>query len=263
MKQQLTLFFTAVQFYTRIPAPRWVLYRPENLSQSTGYLPLIGWLVGIIAGISWLAGAYLTNISISLLLSMIAAIFTTGAFHEDGFADVCDGFGGGWTRDKILEIMKDSRVGTYGSVGLMMMLALKFMLLNNLALQHGNDFKILIFILIAGHAWSRLMPVFIILTQPYARPDQDSKAKPVAYSVSWSSMATSFVFALIPLVTLAWICQTPFILICCILPAMLSILMARYFKRWIGGYTGDCLGAIQQVGEVAFYFSLTALWKFF
>ncbi|SKC04368.1 adenosylcobinamide-GDP ribazoletransferase [Dyadobacter psychrophilus] len=262
MRLQLTLFFTALQFYTRIPAPRWVHYKQENLSRATGFLPLIGWLVGIISGLSWLGGAYVTNISIGLVLSMIASIFTTGAFHEDGFADVCDGFGGGWTRDKILEIMKDSRVGTYGSVGLMMMLALKFLLLINLAAQWKNDFLALTLILITAHALSRLMPVFVIFTKPYAREDQHSKAKPVAQKISRSSLVTGSVITLIPLICLAWTCHTPFIFTCCILPAVTAYLLSRYFVKWIRGYTGDCLGAIQQVSEVSFYLSLTALWKY-
>ena len=261
MKQQLTLFFTALQFYTRIPAPRWVHYKQENLGRATCYLPIIGWFVGIISGLSWLGGAYLTNISIGLVLSMIASIFTTGAFHEDGFADVCDGFGGGWTRDKILEIMKDSRVGTYGSIGLIMILALKFLLLSNLAVQQKNDFVVIIFVLIVAHAWSRLMPVFVILTKAYARAGQDSKAQPAAQKVSRSGLIAGSFFALIPVFVLAWISHAPFILICCILPAILTLLLSRYFNKWLGGYTGDCLGAIQQISEVAFYFSLTILWK--
>ncbi|MCF0052560.1 adenosylcobinamide-GDP ribazoletransferase [Dyadobacter sp. LJ53] len=262
MKQQLTLFFTALQFYTRIPVPGRVLYKPENLSLATGYLPLIGCLVGLISGLTWLTGAQLATIPIGLVLSMIASVLTTGAFHEDGFADVCDGFGGGWTRDKIMEIMKDSRVGTYGSVGLMSVLALKFLLLDSLALQRENNFTILTATLASAHAWSRLMPVFVIFTQPYARVGLESKAKAATQMVGWTSIATGCLFALIPLILLGWVSQTPFIWICCILPAIITFALTRYFKKWIGGYTGDCLGAIQQTSEVTFYLSLTALWKF-
>lgn len=262
MKQQITLFFTALQFYTRIRAPRWVHYMPENQSRATGYLPLIGWLVGIISGLVWLGGAFLSNISIGLVLSMIASIFTTGAFHEDGFADTCDGFGGGWTRDKILEIMKDSRLGTYGAIGLTMILASKFLLLTNLAGQQKDDFAVLIFVLIGAHAWSRLMPMLVIQTQHYARAGQDNKAQAAAQKVPPGGLVTGSLFALIPIFALAWICHTPLISICCILPAISTWLLSRYFNTWIGGYTGDCLGAIQQISEVTFYLSLTVLWKF-
>ncbi|KAA0993323.1 adenosylcobinamide-GDP ribazoletransferase [Dyadobacter aurulentus] len=262
MKQQATLFFTALQFYTRFPAPRWVHYKPENLNRATGYLPLIGWIVGLVAGCSWLAGAYFTNLNIGLLLSMAASVLATGAFHEDGFADVCDGFGGGWTKAKILEIMKDSRIGTYGSVGLMLLLAFKFLLLQNLALQCSDDFAILISLSISAHAWSRLMPVFVIFTQPYARSDQDSKAKPVGGGTGLDSILTGSFFALVPVLFFGWHSQSPLIFICGILPVILTFALVRYFTKWIGGYTGDCLGAIQQVSEVAFYFSITVLWKF-
>src|SRR5215213_7826698 len=114
MKHELRLLFTALQFYTRLPVPRWVGYSETALNQATRYFPLIGWLVGLLAGATWLIGTYLVDAPTGLLLSMMASVLLTGAFHEDGFADVCDGFGGGWTKEKILLIMKDSRLGAYG-----------------------------------------------------------------------------------------------------------------------------------------------------
>jgi adenosylcobinamide-GDP ribazoletransferase len=166
MKRQITLFFTALQFYTRIPVPKWVGYQPENLSAATAYLPFIGWIVGMISGVAWLGGLYVTDVTVGLLFSMTASILATGAFHEDGFADVCDGFGGGWTKEKILEIMKDSRLGTYGATGLVLMLAFKFSLLHILA---AGDQAALVLLLVAGHSISRLMPAFVIFFQSYAR----------------------------------------------------------------------------------------------
>jgi adenosylcobinamide-GDP ribazoletransferase len=263
MKHQLTLFFTALQFYTRIPAPRWLNHKPENLAQATGYLPLIGWIVGSIGGLSWFIGTYLINdLSIGLWLSIAAAVWTTGAFHEDGLADVCDGFGGGWTSDRILEIMKDSRVGTYGVIGLILMLGFKFLLLQNLAGKLANDFVGLTLMLIAAHAFSRFLPMWVITTQPYARAGQDSKAEPVAQTPHKETIYLGAAFTAVPLFTLAFYAQSPLIFFACILPSMLTLVLSRYFKKWIGGYTGDCLGAIQQVSEVAFYVSLVVLWKY-
>lgn len=258
---QLTLFFTALQFYTRLPAPKWVRYRPEYLSLATGFLPLIGWIVGLVAGGTWALTGYLTNPSIALLASMIISVLLTGAFHEDGFADVCDGFGGGWTRDKILEIMKDSRVGTYASVGLIMILGLKFALLQAVESWSGGRISAVVAVLVSAHAWSRLMPVFVIYLLPYAR-DHDSKAKPVAEKPPVSVLLTAIVFGISPLAVLALVLGQP--LVCLVVPvtACVTFLMARYFQKWIGGYTGDCLGAIQQVSEVVFYLCLVVLWKF-
>lgn len=257
IRRQLTLFFTALQFYTRLPAPQWVVYRPENLSLATGYLPLIGWIVGLAAGGTWLVADYLTNPSIAVLCSMIISVLLTGAFHEDGFADVCDGFGGGWTRDKILEIMKDSRVGTYASVGLILILALKFALLQAIA---GWETRVMA-VLVAGHAASRLMPVFVIYMLPYSR-DTDSKAKPVAEKPPVLVFVMAIVWGVLPLFALAMYWGQAFILAAVLFLGLITVLLARYFRKWIGGYTGDCLGAIQQVCEVAFYFFVVVLWKF-
>ncbi|OJV12466.1 MAG: adenosylcobinamide-GDP ribazoletransferase [Dyadobacter sp. 50-39] len=257
MRRHFTLFFTALQFYTRIPAPQWVIYRPEYLSLATAYLPLIGWLVGLIAGGAWLAGDYLTNPSIAVLCSMIISILLTGAFHEDGFADVCDGFGGGWTREKILEIMKDSRVGTYASVGLILILALKFALLHTIV---GAE-KGILMALVGGHALSRLMPVFVIYMLPYSR-DTDSKAKPVAEKPPFWVLVMAILLGVLPLLAMAIQLREPLLLAAFPFLGLITILLARYFKKWIGGYTGDCLGAIQQVCEVAFYFFVVVSWKF-
>lgn len=262
MKQQATFFFTALQFYTRIPAPKWVVYQPENLGLTTKYLPVVGWIVGLISGLTWIAGSYLTDIQIGLLFSMIVSILTTGAFHEDGFADVCDGFGGGWTKEKILEIMKDSRVGTYGSVGLILILATKFYLLQYISILFDEDFFTMITILISAHSISRFMPVLVIFTQSYSRDSDDSKAKPVAEKTDISTLIIAGIFALIPLLILVIFLHEISLLLSIGFLLLLTFYLSRYFKKWIGGYTGDCLGAVQQVCEIGFYFFLTVLWKF-
>src|SRR5882724_4395211 len=119
-------------FLTRIRVPATIDHRPEYLQKSPRYFPLIGWIVGGISILVFLAFNKFFSENIALLASMIAGILTTGAFHEDGFADTCDGFGGGWTKEKILLIMKDSRLGTYGVIGLISILASKYLLLKEL-----------------------------------------------------------------------------------------------------------------------------------
>src|SRR3569833_79355 len=126
MKRETKIFFTALMFFTRIPCPKWVDHSEEYLNKSSKYFPVVGIIVGSISAlIFWLFQLFFP-VEIALIFSIIASILTTGAFHEDGFADVCDGFGGGWTKDKILLIMKDSRVGAFGVIGLISILAGKY-----------------------------------------------------------------------------------------------------------------------------------------
>ena len=240
--EEIRLFFTALMFFTRIPVPAWVGFSETYLNRSARYFSLIGIIVGAIGGgVFWLANFIFPQV-IAILLSMIATIWVTGAFHEDGFADTCDGFGGGWTKENVLTIMKDSRIGTYGAVGIGLMLALKFFVLNNI------NAEILPFLLIAGHSVSRFASTTLIYTQQYVREDALSKAKPLAKRMSFIEITIAAIFGLLPLFLLGeyyW-------------PALIHVFIARlligrYFIKRIGGYTGDCLGAAQQVTEVVFY----------
>ncbi|KQS30922.1 adenosylcobinamide-GDP ribazoletransferase [Dyadobacter sp. Leaf189] len=262
MKHQAALFFAALQFYTRIPIPGWVVFKPDHLSPATRFLPFIGWIVGAISAAVWLVVFPLTSIPIAIIFSVIASILTTGALHEDGFADTCDGFGGGWTREKILIIMKDSRLGTYGAVGLVCILALKFALLQLLINLFGSQISHVFGLWIAAHAISRLMPAFIIYSQPYARDTDDSKSKPVAQNVTAATLAIAAVFGIMPLLFLCVMVSSALPLLSILFLGIITWAMSRYFVKWIGGYTGDCLGAVQQVCEVAFYICLAASWKF-
>ncbi|WP_372776121.1 adenosylcobinamide-GDP ribazoletransferase [Mangrovibacterium sp.] len=246
MKKQIQLFLTALMFYTRIPVPSGLQYSPERLNRSTRYLPLIGWIVGGIGAAVFYGLVQIFPVQISVFLSMLATILLTGAFHEDGFADFCDGFGGGYTREKIFTIMKDSRIGTYGSVGLIGMLGTKF-----LALQSIPAYLIPL-ALIAGHAFSRLMPVLIIFTSWYSREDELSKSKPIGKKGKNSDLILAILFAIAPIAFLPWKVMAVAI------PAALSLtfVFKKYTERKIGGYTGDCLGALQQLTEVLFYLCL-------
>src|SRR5690348_17261176 len=107
MKRELQIFFTAVMYYTRIPVPPSTTHEPEFLSLATRYVPVIGWIVGGVYSAVIVVAMMVFPVWVSILLGLAASVLLTGAFHEDGFADVCDGFGGGWTREKILLIMKD------------------------------------------------------------------------------------------------------------------------------------------------------------
>src|SRR3989442_594713 len=112
MKDQWQLLRTAIMFYTRIPVGN-MHHASDRLNNATRYLPFIGWITGGAMALVLCGAGHLAPWPVSILLSLITGIWITGAFHEDGFADMCDGFGGGWTKEKILLIMKDSRIGAF------------------------------------------------------------------------------------------------------------------------------------------------------
>ncbi|HCY40208.1 MAG TPA: adenosylcobinamide-GDP ribazoletransferase [Prolixibacteraceae bacterium] len=243
MRKQLHIFLNAIMFYTRIPVPKNLPYSDEMLNRSTRYFPFIGWIVGGIGAAVFYCLQFVLPLELAILLSMLTTIFVTGAFHEDGFADFCDGFGGGYTRERILTIMKDSRIGTYGSVGLFGILAVKFGSLHAIAPESIS------LMILTGHAFSRLMPILIIYTSEYSREDATSKTKPIG------KKGKGFDFALAVFFGLALLVFMPLAYSLAILPVMLftTFIFRRYITRELGGYTGDCLGALQQIAEVEFY----------
>lgn len=264
MKKELHIFFTALMFYTRIPCPKNIDHNPDYLNKASRYFPLIGWIVGTFAFAAFYLFYFFFGIEIAVLLSMIVSILTTGAFHEDGFADVCDGFGGGWTKDKILLIMKDSAIGAYGAIGVVLLLLLKFSSICTLfsKFEVGNlqaaTYGLLLFV--TAHSLSRLSAISIVFTHEYSREDASSKSKPIAQNYTWKEVVGALFFGLLPLVVLSYWQWQLFLVV---VPVFFSrFFMARYFQKWIDGYTGDCLGATQQVSEIIFYLSIIALWKF-
>jgi len=256
IKEEIKIFFTAIMFYTRIPCPSWVDHAADRLNKATRYFPFIGWIVGGASSMAFLVSSQILPISVSVVLSMAAGIAVTGGFHEDGWADVCDGFGGGWTKERILAIMKDSVIGAYGVIGVVLILLLKYLLLYTIA-QRGNIIEWTL-VVVAAHSTSRLMGVATIYSHDYVRENENSKAKPVAKALSPGNLLLSLIFGIAPLV--AFLNYWVFILL---VPVFLvKVYMSNYFYKWIGGYTGDCLGAVQQVSEVVFYMSVIVLWKF-
>lgn len=264
LKQELKIFFAAVMFYTRIPCPHWVEHAPEYLNKATRYFPFIGWIAGACTFFFYFVAAKLFTTEIAVIISMISGILLTGAFHEDGFADVCDGFGGGWTKLKILEIMKDSRIGVYGVIGLLLLFLLKFYLLLQIVRSPGffiiNIPATILVIFIATHAISRLAAASIVFTLNYVREDLTSKSKPIAQHFTGREVTGAFIFGLLPVALLA--CYHYQVIYAVIPVVGARFMLSRYFYKWIGGYTGDCLGATQQICEVVFYLSLTGIWKF-
>ncbi|HEX8955531.1 MAG TPA: adenosylcobinamide-GDP ribazoletransferase [Burkholderiaceae bacterium] len=252
---QLRLFFLALQFFTRLPIPDWVGFREEWLGRTARFFPLVGWIAGALpALVAWEAAHLLPSLP-ALLLALIAGVLLTGALHEDGFADVCDGFGGGATRERVLEIMRDSRIGVYGALGTGLLLALKLSCLESLPIRDGA------LGLLAAHPLSRALAAGLMWRLDYARAE--GKAAPVAQRMSGSEFLFAVLCGLLPAGAMVFLRLMPWqAVLAGAAPALVSVLhLARLFARRIGGYTGDCLGAVQQLSETGFYLGLSS-WYF-
>ncbi len=255
IKRQIHYFLTAVLFFTRIPCPKWVDHSADILNKSSRYFSLVGIVVGAISAFIFYGATLIFPSSIAILLSMISSVWVTGAFHEDGFADVCDGFGGGWTKERILTIMKDSRLGTFGVIGLISILALKYLSLSEL----NNNSINLVITIISGHSVSRAIATILLFTHEYVRDNDSSKIKPTTKQMSTKSLVISILFGIAPLFFF-----NNYNVFLVLIPLFLTYLyLGHFFKKWIGGQTGDCAGALQQVAEIVFYLSLLIIWKLF
>lgn len=183
------------------------------------------------------------------MLVVLIGIYTTGAFHEDGLADTCDGLGGGWDKQQILHIMKDSRVGTYGVVGLGFALALKVVLLAQLPVQH------VAMVLLAANVLSRWYSVLVMRLMRYVRMDENSKAKPITKHFGGKDF---LIASMISLPVFYFLFDNGF-WIAFFTMGIPVLYLCLKLKRWLDGYTGDTLGAVQQVSEIAFYLSVTMI----
>ena len=254
MLKQWRYFLLALGFFTRIPVPSLDNFQESDLNQSVKYFPLIGIIVGFIGAISFYLAHLFCPKSIAVLVSMATTVYLTGAFHEDGLADSADGLGGGYDRARILTIMQDSRLGTYGAMALFLMLMAKFQTLNTLHVA------IIPAMLIIGHALSRLSAVWIMATLSYAKPE--GKAKPLATEVNQFDLIVANFFGLLPfLVFLVFLVVSgrsllstlKLVLVTLILLLITFVWWRAKIQKWLGGYTGDTLGAIQQMTELALY----------
>jgi adenosylcobinamide-GDP ribazoletransferase len=250
MRRELEYFFAALRFFTRLPVPAWVGHSAEQLNHAARYFPLVGIIVGSIGAGATLAAAQLWPTAIAVLIGMAATLLATGAFHEDGLADSIDGFGGGWTREDVLRIMKDSRIGSYGAIAIGIALLAKFEVLANL----GGVSPWLTFAatIVAGHSVSRFASTTLIYALDYARDDDSAKSKPLATRLGRGELALAALFGLAPCLLLP-VGQVGIALVAVV---FVTLVAARYFVKRIGGYTGDCLGATQQLTEIAFYLGL-------
>ena len=220
------------------------------MAASPRWYPAVGALVGALAGAAYWLAALVFPPGLAALAATAAGLLATGCLHEDGLADACDGLGGGASRERALEIMRDSRLGTYGAVGLGAALAAKVLAL---AALPGGAVPL---VLVAGHAASRASCVLVIASSAYLRPEGTGAAVAggpgpggLAVALATGAAALALPAALLPAVAVGG--------------GALGLAigygaMRRWFERRLGGYTGDCLGAVQQASEVGFYLGVLA-----
>ncbi len=249
LKREWSKFKVALIFFTRLP----IIYKgdiPKEFSQQCiRYFPLVGWIVGAVYFVLYSAFVFILPQQVAVILSLILLLLLTGAIHEDGFADCCDGFGGGWTRERILAIMKDSSNGTYAVVGLVFLIVLKISLLTHINLV----FSPIVFLF--AHVVSRLNSVVMASDLEYVTPNK-SKSKDILSKRDWSNPIIATILT-IPVVLL--LTSQPNLLYSLLVLPIVYLFSRRYFKKKIGGYTGDCLGAMQQITEVLILLIVLAL----
>lgn len=236
-------------FFTRLPFWRLREIPATSFKHVVPYWPFVGWLTGgIMAGVLWLS-AQILPFPVAVIIAICSRLLVTGALHEDGLADFLDGFGGGTNRERILVIMKDSHTGSYGMIGLILYFLLSWTLLISMPL-------ILACLVIAtGDAWTKFTSSQVINCLPYARKEEDSKAKIVYSRMSFKELLVVFICGILPLVLLLpmkyWMAG--------LLPIVTVILLCLLMKRKLNGYTGDCCGATFLISEISFYIGISIL----
>ena len=276
MTQAIRHYLLCVQFFTRIPITgalaAWVGYSPAMLRASAGHFPGVGVLVGglvaaFTAGLLMLLPATGSAPLVAAALGTVLSVLLTGAFHEDGLADVADGLGGSYDRNRSLEIMKDSRVGAFGAIAVVLALLSKVVLLGLLG---DVSAPLMVLALFVAHVVSRTWPLLTIRLLAHVGDAAGSKSKPLADQISLAALGTGFTWCFMALAfTVYGQAATDFVsldvsgadLLQALANALVASLLAwvwitRWFARRLGGFTGDCLGATQQVCELAFYLGL-------
>jgi adenosylcobinamide-GDP ribazoletransferase len=239
----------ALRFLTRLPVGGGV-FTPARMADATGYLPAAGMLIGLFAAAVFLAAHRVFPPVVALLLATAATSLLTGALHEDGLADTADGIGGGATRERALEIMRDGRIGAYGALALLLTLAL------SVAALAAMPVGLAATALVAGHGASRASAVLVIATSRYARPDGAGAFTAGGIALARLGLALATAAFCLALLAMAGGWRPA-------LGAALGLAVAHMatrlvFERKLGGYTGDCLGATQQVSEAAIYLGALA-----
>ncbi len=233
---------TAFQFLTRVPIPR-PAYDPEALARSAKFFPLVGLALGVAAAILFQGLSLHLPALVAALFTVLFTVMATGAFHEDGLADAADALGGGWTRERILEILKDSRIGSYGALAIAFSVLGRTLLLASLPRMDAAKY------IVSAHVLCR----WTILPLGFVLPPAGGEASQGARLARHISILSVCAATLITLAVVGYLLH-----IAAFVPALVAlgvtVLTGLYYRRRIGGITGDCFGATNQLTEIAIYF---------
>ena len=245
--------WAALIFFTRLPF--WRIYQPpkEAYQGVVEFWPLAGWLTaGVMAGVLY-GASMVFNYEIAIVLAIVSRLLLTGALHEDGLADFFDGFGGGGrNRQRILEIMKDSHIGTYGVIGLILY---ELLLVGTL---FSLTPKMAALTVMAASPYSKMVTAQLIMMMPYARREEEAKAKTVYRKMDWRAGVSLAIQGLLPMVAFLWVTKVSWervIFIPCLVMYFLYLLIWNRIR----GYTGDCCGAVSLLVELTVYLVVCGL----
>ncbi len=233
-------------FFTRLPWWRLHQPQPDHFRHVVEYWPLVGWLTGGVMALVYWLGCHLLPLPVAALLALGSRVLLTGALHEDGLADFCDGMGGGSGRERILAIMKDSHIGTYGVVGLIF-----YFLFFATALTHVPFLMILF-----ADVWGKSVASLLIFQLPYARDEEHAKNRTVYSRYSLLGQLLRIVLATVPIVLICSRFGIELSPLLFVIPIVVEVLLALWMKCRIGGYTGDCCGATFLLCEACIYLLL-------
>lgn len=253
----------ALMLLTRLPAGKSAVPDDATVARAAWIFPVVGLLIGAAGGGVFMFASYLgMGMASAVLLAMGTQVLLTGALHEDGLADTADGFGGGRSRERKLEIMRDSRIGTYGVVALILVLSLRFTALQDIASNllsisdeledvDGQNSAVIIALIAAGVLSRAAMAVVWYLLPP-ARTDGLAAS---SGTVSFGSAVAAAMFA--ALIAFAVLPGFAFV-IACAAAVILALAVAALAQWQIRGHTGDVLGATQQITEVGVLLAIGA-----
>lgn len=242
----------ALVFFTRLPFWRIADVPSVCFKHVVEYWPFVGWITGgIMVAVLW-GTAQVLPVSVSVLLACLARLLITGALHEDGLADFCDGFGGGASREQVLSIMKDSRIGTYGVIGLLFYFGLTWNLLAALPVPLACA------AVWSGDAWSKACASQLINILPYARKEEESKAKVVYARMRPATLVRIAGAGVLPM----FLCLPFAYWWAAVAPALVFVALQGLMRHRLGGYTGDCCGATFLLCELSFFLAVSIIHSF-
>lgn len=242
-------FLIAIQFLTRIPIPKSIITTEDDIGKAAAFFPLVGAIVGGSAAVTFTVFSKYLPVSTSVIGVLIVTAILTNGFHEDGLADSFDGFGGGWDKENILRIMRDSRIGTFGALSLILLILAKYNLMT-----HIDNFYFWRWLIVA-HTASRWTTLPLCKWLPYAR--EQGQGGLVARRIGWPAVA----MATITLLAVACLLPLRESLIAIAVTGVIVLASGFYYRHRIGGITGDCFGATNQLAEVAIYLTAVLMSK--